>query len=171
MKNITKKITIITLSAFILVGCTMSTRELKVEIIDSNIPKGINSLVLLNGNSYQVNQIRKSLIRYGFKVRPAASVSIVTKKTDTKDISYRKAEEKYGVKITTLPSMNNPCATNSGAVHFTEVEFEVINLNTNKTLAFISKGGRNERCPGSMVGGTTTLFNDLAKQLAEILKP
>jgi len=165
MKKSIIKLLVISLSTLVLIGCM--SRELKVEKIGSDIPKGINSLVLLNENSYQVKQIRKSLIRYGFQVRPASSVSTITRKSETMDISYNKAEEQYGIKVTALPSSNNPCMTNSGAVHFTEVEFELVNLATNRTVMFISKGGRNESCPGSMVGGTTTLFNDLAKELAK----
>lgn len=164
MKSSIAKLTIIALSTLTLIGCM--SRDLKVEKMGSDNPKGITSLVLLNENSYQVKQIRKSLIRYGFVVRPSSSVSVVTRKSDTMDVSYNKAEEQYGVKVTALPSSNNPCITNSGAVHFTEVEFELVNLATNRTVMFISKGGRNESCPGSMVGGTTTLFNDLAKELA-----
>ena len=128
--------------------------------------KGITSLVLLNENTYQAKEIRKSLIRHGFIVRPASSIHRVTRKSDAVNVSYNKAEEQYGIRVTSLPSSNNPCMTNSGAVHFTEVEFELINLVTNRTIMFVAKGGRNESCPGSIVGGTTTLFNDLAKELA-----
>jgi hypothetical protein len=168
MKTKIIKLMVVALSTLTLIGCM--SRELKIEKIGTDIPKGITSLVLLNENSYQVKQIRKSLIRYGFMVRPASSVSVVTRKSDTMNISYNKAEEQYGVKVTALPSSNNPCITNSGAVHFTEVEFELVNLATNRTVMFVSKGGRNESCPGSMVGGTTTLFNDLAKELAAAVR-
>ena len=159
---------VIALSALTLIGCM--SKELKVEKMNVATPKGVTSLVLLNENSYQVKQIRKSLIRSGFIVRPASSVKVVTRKSDAVDVSYNKAEEQYGVRVTSLPSANNPCVTNRGAVHFTEVEYELINLATNRTIMFVSKGGRNESCPGSVVGGTTTLFNDLATELAKVIQ-
>ena len=146
------------------------SKNLKIEKIGI-VPTGITSLVILNNDAYHVRQVRKSLIRRGFNIRPQASVVKITEKSETKDVQYNKSEEIYDVRISFLPSTNNPCSTNRGATHFNEVDFELIDLQTNRTLVFVSKGGRNETCPGSLViVSTNTLFDDLASELAKLIQ-
>jgi hypothetical protein len=61
--------------------------------------------------------------------------------------------------------------TNGRAKHFTEYNFELIDLRTNNTVLFITKGGWTDWCTGAPTFEPTNLFDDLSKELAKLLLP
>ena len=171
MKN-TIKITssvFLLMAIFSLGGCM--NNELKVERV-SKIPSGINKLVLLNDVNHLWKMIRKSLVRQGFEVPPQSVTKDITLKSKNKDVHFNQSEARYGISIDAVLSSNNPCWTNSNAADFTSLEYELIDLRTNKTLLFISKGGSTDTCPGTgdVFTSTTTLLDDLAKELADAIQ-
>lgn len=147
-------------------GCTNS---LKTEVAAKIPDHGIRSLVLLNENKYN-SMIRRSLIKNGFRVKAQPNIYNVTNKSESRDISYNKFEANFGLRHSGRLSGNNPCITNGNAFHFTEYEFELIDLRTNDTILFISKGGWTEWCTGAPTFNTTDLFGDLAKELSNAIK-
>jgi hypothetical protein len=166
MKNKNVKLIIISLLALSLIGCM--NNELKVERV-SKIPSGIEKLVLLKDGNHLGKMIRKSLVRQGFIVPPLSTTRGITLKSKDKDIHFSQSEARYGISVDGVLSSNNPCWTNSNAADFTSLEYELIDLKTNKTLLFVSKGGRTDTCPGTgdVFTSTTTLLDDLAKELAQ----
>ena len=145
-----------------LAGCVKEMEVVKLDNTDSNSV----SVVLLNSSSLD-NQLRRALVSRGFNVPASASVNTITDKSKTQDVSYKQAEARYGIRHSGELSANNPCLTNGKSWQFTEYTLEVIDLTSNQSMMFISKGGRTETCPGSLVNmlQTTDLFGDLADEL------
>ena len=161
-----KFLTLITLIFFTLSACVKDMEVVKFNSNDSNaIP-----LVLLNSNEFD-NDLRKALASRGFYIPASASIESVVDKSDTQEVSYNKAEARYGLKHKFILSYNNPCFTNSSSWDFTEYTLELIDLSSNELLMLISKGGRTESCPGSFVDfmKTTDLLGDLADELRKNL--
>jgi hypothetical protein len=165
MNNKIIKVAVTMLSTLTLVGCM--NNELKVEQV-SKVPSGVEKLVLLKDGNRLGKMIRKSLVRQGFTVPPLSTTKDITLKSKYKDVHFTQSEARYGISVDGILSSNNPCWTNSNAADFTSLEYELIDLKTNKTLLFISKGGRTDTCPGTgdLFTSTTTLLDDLAKELA-----
>ncbi len=158
---------IVLLFTTLLLGCAS---PLKIDQFGSLPISGITEIVLLNNNQFN-SKVRRALTRHGFKVKARPSVVEITQKSDDIDVTYRLAEADYGIRHQGRLSGNNPCMTNGNAFHFTEYEYELVDLSTNETLLFISKGGWTDWCTGSPTIETTDLFGDLAKELAGLIQP
>ncbi len=147
-------------------GCAKS---LSVDVVSTETPRNVRQLVLVNHNDFS-SAIRRSLIKQGFQVKAAPSTKAITEKSPGQDVTYNAAEARYGVRHGGNMSANNPCFTNGNATHFTEYEFELIDLQTNETVLFVSKGGWTEWCTGAPTTQTTDLFGDLSQELASIIR-
>jgi hypothetical protein len=141
---------------------------MRVEVIGKVPETKISSFVLLNENDFS-SLVRRALVRNGIKVKAFSAIYDVTEKSEDLDVSYEKAEAQFGIRHQGRLSGNNPCLTNGNAFHFSEYEFEVIDLRTNETILFVSKGGWTEWCTGAPTIDTTDLFGDLSKELAKVL--
>jgi len=151
-----------------IVGCSA---PLKIDMVSEVPEKGIKSLVLLNDNRFS-SLVRRSLIKNGFQIKALPSIFNVTHKSEKLDISFDKAEAQFGIRHGGRLSSNNPCYSNGNASHFTEYEFELVNMRTNNTIFFVSKGGWTAWCTGGPTTDTTDLFGDLSKELGKlILRP
>ena len=128
----------------------------------------VGELVILNQNQFYP-QLRKALVRVGFRVPPFASNSEITVKGQESDTKFVKAEAKIGVRHFGELSAFNPCITNQSAANFKKYELEIIDLEKNETLMTISSGGWTENCPGDFLtmSHSNTLFEDLANGLAK----
>jgi hypothetical protein len=170
-RNILKKQTGLLPSCFIfflLLGCAS---PMKVEPI-TNPKSPVKELVILSSGRFD-GEIRKALLRQGFKVKSIPSQGKRTNKSITSDYEFNEAASRYGLRYHGDLS-SNQCLTNGAAVNFSSFEFELIDIKENDTIVFVSKGGWTQQCTGSVIpllsGTTTTLFDDLAAELAAQVK-
>ena len=153
------------LSLLVLIGLSGCMKEMEVVKVESQTSSD-TKIVLLSTNRFD-NQLRRSFLAKGFDVPAFASVNTVTNKSATQDISFNQVEARYGIRHSGELSFNNPCFSNGKSWEFKDYTLELIDFSTNKTIMFISKGGRTESCPGSLVNfiQTTDLFGDLVDEL------
>ncbi len=148
-----------------LTGCGAS---LTIDVMEELPGEKIQTISLLpSGNNSMGILVRRALIKNGFKVKAYASTTNITRKNYT----FKEASAAFGLRHSGVLSGNNPCMTNGRAKHFTEYNFELIDLRTNNTVLFITKGGWTDWCTGAPTFEPTNLFDDLSKELAKLLLP
>ena len=124
------------------------------------------SVVILNSNGYE-SFIRHSLLSAGFRVPAFSSVKTVTQKSPDRSETFASSEAEFGIRHFGTLSGNNPCYTNGNSWHFRTYTLELLDLRKNKTILIVSKGGRSEPCPGSLMLLTpNNIFDDLVAELA-----
>ncbi len=146
------------LTVFILSGCAAG---LSVDrISDTRLDPKEKELVLLNNSRFD-QQIKKELVKAGFRLKDMPTVKVLQKKVDENTVEqFNLAEAKYGLRQ--VPGMIIDRCIAGKALQFDEYTFEVVDLENNQTVMFVNKGGWTGPCFPS----SGTLFQDLSQELA-----
>jgi len=143
---------------FFIAGCA---KPLTVERVGTaSIDSKNKEIVLLDSTRWDF-ELKKSLIKNGFKVKNASTViSEIKKVNETTLQKYDVAETRYG--INQHPGgIIDSCLVNKH-VKYDSYVIEVIDIQTNETVLFIENGGWTGYCP--MVSGS--LFEEMAIELS-----
>ena len=140
-----------------LYGCASSLSVDRVS--DTPIDTTTHEIVLLDSTKFDYD-LKKSLIKYGFKVKNTPSIVSKEKKVDeSTSLSYNISEARYG--INQYPGAVIDWCLYNKQVKFDEYTLELVDLETNDTILFIKKGGWTGNCFPS----TGKLFEELALEL------
>jgi hypothetical protein len=158
---------IIILILIVLFGVSCATVPTKItKIIEVNYNSEPKNLVILTGTRYDP-QIRKALVKNGFKVKKFSFISSIEKAIDenTKK-TINQAEARFGLSVY-LGVQKDTCVGNDG-VGLTNTVFELSDLLTNDVLAYVEKSGWTQPCAMARVG---IIWEELAVGLAELWVP
>ncbi len=148
-----------------LTGCGAA---LTIDVMEELPGTKVQTVSLLSNGNYSMDiLVRRALIKNGFKVKSYVS----TPNVGGTHYAFNEAASRFVLRHGGLLSGNNPCMTNGRAKHFSEYNFELIDLRTNNTVLFITKGGWSDWCTGAPTFEPTDLFDDLSKELAKLLLP
>ena len=148
-----------------LTGCGAS---LTIDVMEELHGTKVQSISLQSNGSYSMDSlVRRALLKNGFKVKSYSS----TLNVEGTHYAFNEAASRFLLRHGGVLSGNNPCITNGKAKHFSEYNFELIDLSTNNTVLFITKGGWSNWCTGAPTFEPTDLFDDLSKELAKLLLP
>jgi acetyl esterase/lipase len=142
MKLTTMPMSKIVLLMFVLSACSAPLRTEKVS--DERLFGEEKTLVLLTGTEFDPD-IRRALIRNGFRVKKFATVIKVEQSTsnETKE-TFKKAEAKFGLSVYAGRIVDR-CVINE-AVQIGRAVFEVSNLSTNEVILYVEGGGWTSPC-------------------------
>ena len=135
-------------------GCAGPIKN--IEVFEEFKPES-KTVVFLNSSRYH-NEFRSALTKYRFKVKKYATIDVVTKKNDDEEVSYNKAEARYGIEL--FYDVFTHCLT----LHTNKMLIayvSVVDLKTNDVVLQMEMEGFPKPC-GLAKGG---LFKNIAKEL------
>ena len=135
------------------------TLEIKNKITEPKI-------IALNVNSGGpwMREIERRLQRSGFQVLRAASVNEAIEVSGKKIIKYNEAATRYYLNIDADAGVNlaeGRCF--GGGFNFGYIYADLVDLQTNQTIAFIESGGYSEKCPPL----SGKIFTNITKMIVE----
>ena len=139
-----KKLLAIVVLGLFLGGCVVSDTQMKQTSTKTGVKLegSIKEIIFLNDH-YINSKLTVELIKRGIKVRPFVSQQKVTEKSADKDIQYKLASTRYGLRIES--EFKHVCIfSNNENNDFT---FTLIDIKTNEIVDILQKMGPNGKCP------------------------
>jgi hypothetical protein len=141
-----KKLLAIIVLGLLTSGCVViSDSQMKRTTTQTGIKVDSKIKELIFVNNHHINsKLTVELIKRGYKVKAFSSVGKITDKSDSRDIEYKGAAARYGLRIESeYKGVNCVFSTARGE----DFVFTLIDINTNDIIDIYEKTGPTGKCP------------------------